>query len=1045
MIMQRPYNIFPSVGYKNSQFQVLAKEDDIKIEIYHKGDRVKEILTSHSSTVLIQKLNKPGTYTAKCDYKGEIYEQEINVRDAFRLGSSEFKKAFVFDDSEYSFFLMKDRLQLYDEVKNILLTENHYSPTEIYQVDKSNFLFITELGTKSNGIVNLGIYSTNSFSIVGELTNDYQTIEISPKTNKAWLFKKSTQSIHCYELINNLGVVFTEIRNFEKAVDYEYDSELGKISINQDQKIIFSDTKNVNRFTENAKTSKNAVDRRGNNLLLDANKLKVINELDGFDLNIDYSNDLSLNESDFLHLGSEFMGSSQFTDLTDDTNKIKESIIDSLPENKTYFNHALPDTEVKKEEIIQHQVFPTLKGLFIIEKKSIRSFSGITLRKRDGVWSASPRITENNLFSVIHTDNQTSSIKIEPTSSFRIIDYDDYCLIAKAGSKNYVFRGKNVIEFPIHCSFSFNTVNDNAYLFVKDEESYSVYETSNLEHSVLQKVKILNDDLIKSHEVVWFVGEEKFSKEHNYLNALDLSSKFKIQLDEKRAQHSLFKDASDYKFHQGHILSSNNIVINPKSASIKDSFLGNIESHSTDLSKIVSQRINHIYLSIYNTSLKKYEEREIKLDINKYQESYLSPNGQFLVLQDDSNKYLWYDIEKNETVRFFSGNFLAFSKEGNLIIEEDGTRAVKILDPMTFSKITPPNYHHYRFLSPDGKLYSQLSLKTRYFNKLTGDELTINDVSKFRKDLDDPSIFLSINPDKKQEYQREKDKVDKNRRSFYFKNKSKFDELEIDDHSKITSHTVVKVEKFTEIGIVGTNITTEILFPEDLAYYNYAAFSYDNKYFAYVGKPSSKGLIHLFKLDYVESSNKLLVTDSYLSRYPSYASWVCGFSKTGYFATYDSTPDTYLLKIDEELFEFKTDEIELRENIYNSKSNIYHQYHKWNKIEGKNFLCFSPTGAYLALSEQGYEPLTLGGYGHQESNAVHIAITETGRIIDSFTGHGDKIKENRRKKVTFVAFSEDEKRIMTLSSDGVVVIRDLKIKEPIRDSKKEEMPAANIV
>ena len=230
-----------------------------------------------------------------------------------------------------------------------------------------------------------------------------------------------------------------------------------------------------------------------------------------------------------------------------------------------------------------------------------------------------------------------------------------------------------------------------------------------------------------------------------------------------------------------------------------------------------------------------------------------------------------------------------------------------------------------------------------------------------------------------------------------------------------------------------------------LKYYNYAAFSYDNKYFAYVGKPSSKGLIHLFKLDYVESNNKLLVTDSYLSRYPSYASWVCGFSKTGYFATYDSTPDTYLINIDEELFASKTDEIELRENIYNSKSNIYHQYQKWNEIKGKNFLCFSPTGKYLALSEQGYEPLTLGGYGHQESNAVHISFTETGRIIDSFTGHGDKIKENRRKKVTFVAFSEDEKRIMTLSSDGVVVIRDLKIKESIRDSKKEEMPAANIV
>ncbi len=114
-------------------------------------------------------------------------------------------------------------------------------------------------------------------------------------------------------------------------------------------------------------------------------------------------------------------------------------------------------------------------------------------------------------------------------------------------------------------------------------------------------------------------------------------------------------------------------------------------------------------------------------------------------------------------------------------------------------------------------------------------------------------------------------------------------------------------------------------------------------------------------------------------------------------------------------------------------------------IKGKNFLCFSPTGVFLALSEQGYEPLTKGGYGHQESNVVHIAKTNSGEIIDSFTGHGDKIKDNKTKKVTFVAFSEDEKRIMTLSSDGVVIIRDLNILESIRVKQEEEMPAANRV
>ena len=104
--MERPFNIFPSIGYKNSQFQILTAKDDVKIEIFYKGNLVKEILTSHKSTLLKQRLDEPGIYTAKCEFKGKVYEQEIRVKDAFRLGSSEFKEAFVFDDSKYSFFLV---------------------------------------------------------------------------------------------------------------------------------------------------------------------------------------------------------------------------------------------------------------------------------------------------------------------------------------------------------------------------------------------------------------------------------------------------------------------------------------------------------------------------------------------------------------------------------------------------------------------------------------------------------------------------------------------------------------------------------------------------------------------------------------------------------------------------------------------------------------------------------------------------------------------------------------------------------------------------
>jgi WD40 repeat protein len=528
------------------------------------------------------------------------------------------------------------------------------------------------------------------------------------------------------------------------------------------------------------------------------------------------------------------------------------------------------------------------------------------------------------------------------------------------------------------------------------------------------------------------------------LNAFNLKTCSKIFIDERKVQHSLFKDSTEFKFYERYALSANNIVFNPINLEIKDAFIGTIESYSKNLDKIVSHRTNTIYLSVYNTQSQKYELSEIQLDDYKYKESYLSPNGQFLVLQDENNKYVWYDIEKNETVKFISGNFLAFRNDGSLVVEQDNTRAVKIIDPKTFQDITPPNYHHYRFMSPDGKLYAQVSSKVRYFNKLNGKEITLTEVSKYRQDLDEPSFHLQ-----EKEKEQAKLKVEKNRQQIFSTFKKQFEELGVEDHSKINSQFVIKVDKFVEIGIVGTNKTIEVQLPADTNFYNYASFSFDNQYLGIVGKPTfgsiNRSLILICSISFDEKSNSLEINNNMISRFPRYAAWVCGFSKSGYFATYDSSPDTFLINIGNDFFADETNDLELRQNINNSRNNIYNSYKRWNVIKGKNFLCFSSTGVFLALSEQGYEPLTKGGYGHQESNVVHIAKTNSGEIIDSFTGHGDKIKDNKTKKVTFVAFSEDEKRIMTLSSDGVVIIRDLNILESVEVKQEEEMPAANIL
>lgn len=1024
--MGRPFNIFPKIGYKNSQFQIVSTVDNLKIDIYDKDKIIKSIEVNSKYPTLITSLNSTGNLIAKCTFNNQSFEQDIEIREAYRLGSSEFKKAFVFEETDFSFFLMKDRLLLFDEKKKLLLTENHYSPTEIHKINKSNFLFITKVGSSTTGISNLGIYNTESFSVVGELINDFREIIILLESNKAWLYQISSKTIHCVELTQENNLYFTELKKFDGFIDFFIDSQNQNIFIVYQEVLKILNLNNLHNAIEITKSDNNAIDRFGNVFTFEKNKLNHSKCLTEYSLTVQLTSEINLESESFLHIGNDLKNKIKLSDLNRIANDTKDNLIFKISENDSYYKYLFPESEIISESYTSHQIFPTKNGIFIIQKNTDREFKGIVLKKHQTIWDATPYTIETNIYSLLFISSSKVEVLIDKTANLTISKYHDSMLLVNSQNKKKLFFGNNEFTLENGSSIELFTINGFKYFLIKSNDIYSLYHSINFKEPILEKIIILNPDLIKEHRIIWYRGNEKHVSKKTWLNGFDLKTCSRIFIGEKKVQHSLFKDALDFKFYEGYSLSSNQVVFNPISFEVKDAFIGKIETYSKDLNKIVSHRTDIIYLSVFNTQSRKYELSEVTIENKKYKESYLSPDGQFLVLQEESNKYQYYDIEKNETINFFSGNFLGFRNDGSLIVEEDVRRTAKIIDPKTFHDITPPNYHHYRFTSPDGKLYAQVAYMVKYFNKLNGKELTEKEVRKYKQDLD-KQIFLSY-----EEIVQAKLKVEKNRKTIFLAFKKEFEEMGIEDYNKINSSSVVKVEKYTEIGIVGTNVSTKVYFPDDLWFYNYFAFSFDNEFCAWVGKPehNSGGYINLIKIDFNQTTKTISVKDSYLSSYPKMATWICGFSRTGYFATYDSTPDTYIINAVENLFENKTPESELRENIYKSKLNFYCSYNNWNIIEGKNFLCFSPSGYFLALSEQGYEPLLLGGYGHQESNLVHIAETRTGKVVDSFTGHGEKIKDDFRKKVTFVAFSEDEKRIMTLSSDGVVIIRDIMINNP---------------
>jgi hypothetical protein len=264
-----------------------------------------EVVDSQSPIILTD-LNITGKLIAKCKIDDEEFIQEIEIRDAMRFGSSEFKRAFLFDDTDFSFFLMKDRLLLYDEKKQLLLTENHYSPTEIHQLNKVEFLFITRVGNSQDGIVNLGIYSTASFSLVGELLNQYAEIKIIPESNTAWLINLNENIIQCFQIVNSEGRYFAPLKILEGYETYFVNEDETTLILKYPDKLQFVDLLNQHRQISIELNSNNAIDKYGNVMTLLENKILCNNVLTNYTQLIKPPFTINLVSNHFLHIGDEF-------------------------------------------------------------------------------------------------------------------------------------------------------------------------------------------------------------------------------------------------------------------------------------------------------------------------------------------------------------------------------------------------------------------------------------------------------------------------------------------------------------------------------------------------------------------------------------------------------------------------------------------------------------------------------------------------------------------------------------------------------------------
>lgn len=388
------------------------------------------------------------------------------------------------------------------------------------------------------------------------------------------------------------------------------------------------------------------------------------------------------------------------------------------------------------------------------------------------------------------------------------------------------------------------------------------------------------------------------------------------------------------------------------------------------------------------------------------------------ILCKKGNKYILYNFVNGVEQEFEANNFVVKAVNGyRPIIHRDAYRRPVLIDPITL-QVAPQEIlsSDYSFVSPSGRY--RADFKRLFKNKHTNQIVSEPECFEWMKDY---SIDRLSSKDEEG-----KEKVAAKRRSYvlthpeYFSERFKQIQKEQDEKKREEAlNNILRYMRdvewvhycFNELVIIHDNKLNQDIKIEAVGKFwfkNYIAFSYDDRYVAIAARyPNETNEGGYFALYDLQQKTSIVSMTRYENKYSLDAVWVSAFTKESKVAFYTSEPHTFIT-------EPSTGKVK--------------------RIEGTNFLCFSPDGKYMALSNQGYiqyEDRELdGAWGHQKSSTVYIYDVETlSRIKTLSCFFGEKISGVRERSgsVASVTFSQDNSQLLVSSDDGVVIVYNLKL------------------
>lgn len=405
------------------------------------------------------------------------------------------------------------------------------------------------------------------------------------------------------------------------------------------------------------------------------------------------------------------------------------------------------------------------------------------------------------------------------------------------------------------------------------------------------------------------------------------------------------------------------------------------------------------------------------LDSSNYQNVLLSEDGQFIMYRD-KNMSIVKNISNGTIEKYNNLSYINNINGIRLLFSTPSSLQPILVNPTTGKRINCNEMLQYHFISPDEQFYADTKLKEyrEYYYKETNELLSAEEYYKL--------VNKYAYPWNETRDSESWEQVKKQRTQLILENiaylKKQYPKLLNNDQKGTPWENILDemdrygVEHFLQyfIGIRGIAVIRKVSddseyarinLGDPLKFINYVSFSYDSKYVAIAGYRESGGLLIIYNL-----ASNTSITHINTNR----AVWNVAFSVKNAFASYTSNPETFFAENEDQ----------------------YSESYDKHLIKGNNFLTFSPDGDYFALSQQGYiskyDKLgnTRDSWGHQPSSIVEIRLTSDhqNKLLEfSDLGNAGISDTSKRESVASVSFSNHNTRLMMVSNDGVVIIRNL--------------------